>query len=156
MNRKFDIAKTGEGWDAFDLLMRERRHESWYKYATGWPSLQFARMAWNEVLRYQPEIVLKKVDCPVLAMLGDRDVIAPMEETTAALRAAFDGDREGLLDVSVVHHANHLLLEADNGSIRFSDELESASRYAEGYFDTLASWLDRRPKGVVIAATSAR
>jgi len=145
MNKKFDVARTGAGWDDFASAMRANRREDWYKYAFGWPSAQFAQFAWVEVLGYMPDSLLRKIDCPVLALLGEKDLLTPVDATVEALRHAFDGDREGLLQITVLPDANHLLLEAKTGSIRFTDELDSVDRYVPGFFSTLATWLSGRP-----------
>jgi len=145
MDRKFDVARTGTGWDEFVSSMRANRREPWYKYAFGWPSARFAQVAWLEVLGYEPDSILRKVDCPVLAILGDKDLLTPVEATAAALRQAFDEDRKTLLRIVTLPDANHLLLEAKTGSIRFTDELASVDRYSPTFFTTLATWLSGRP-----------
>lgn len=153
MRRKFDVASTGTGWASFSTLMDASRREPWYKYAAGWPSSDFAQMAWREVLGYEPDSILRQVTSPVLAILGGKDLLTPPGETREALEAAFDGVREGLLRVAVLADANHLLLEADVGRIRFTDELSGTRRYASGYFETIATWLAGQPgaKGTVAA-----
>jgi pimeloyl-ACP methyl ester carboxylesterase len=145
MNAKFDVARTGAGWVDFVSTMQGYRGRDWYKYAQGWPSAQFAQVAWLEVLGYEPASLLAKIDCPVLAVLGGKDLLTPVDATSRALQAAFDGDREDLLQITVLPDANHLLLESEVGTIRFSDELASTERYAPGFFTTVATWLSGRP-----------
>jgi pimeloyl-ACP methyl ester carboxylesterase len=156
MNRKFEVARTGNGWDEFAAGMRTNRREAWYKYAFGWPSPRFAQMAWLEVLGYEPDSILRRIDCPVLAVLGDKDLLTPVELTREALEKAFDGDRKALLQVSTLSKANHLLLEAETGRIRYSDELAATKRYASGFFEILGTWLAGRPGASTVGEMSAK
>jgi uncharacterized protein len=156
MQRKFAVASTGADWEGFSRLMDASRREAWFKYAAGWPSADFAQMAWLEVLGYEPDSLLRQVSAPVLAILGEKDLLTPPAETRDALETAFDDDRSGLLRVTVLADANHLLLEADVGKIRFTDELSGTRRYAAGYFETIATWLAGRPGAKGSAPTEAK
>lgn len=145
MDRKFLVARSGSGWNDFAAEMRANRREPWYKYAFGWPSAEFAQFAWFEVLGYEPDSILRKIDCPVLAVLGEKDLLTPASATSEALAKAFEGDRAPLLQVTTLPDANHLLLESKTGSIRYTNELASIDRYAPEFFSTLATWLAGRP-----------
>jgi pimeloyl-ACP methyl ester carboxylesterase len=155
LHRKFDVARTGNDWPAFADEMKENRLQPWYKYVLGWPSLPFARMAWEEVLRYQPRNILRGIRCPVLALLGEKDIITPPRATASALEDAFADRNEDLLEVHFVENGNHLLLEAEKGSVRFTDEVRETTRYAGGYFETLGSWLAGSRNDREVVATSA-
>jgi hypothetical protein len=80
----------------------------------------------------------------VLAILGERDLLTPVDETAKALRGSFDGERSALLEVAIIPKANHLMLESASGPIRFQQsELPRLERYAPGYLETLRTWLAR-------------
>lgn len=146
--KKFEVARTGDGWDEFVKAMRDSESLAWYKYVLGWPSLAFARRAWDDVLQYQPELVLREIRCPVLAILGDKDVITPPHATASALEAAFAHMGDGALQVHLISGGNHMFLEAETGAVRFSDEIRGSRRYAGGFFDTLGSFLTQ-PRAIV-------
>ena len=142
MQLKFDVARTGEGWSRYTKRARDARRTPWMRYTGRWVSPDFARAAWGQALGYEPSSRLAVVEMPLLALLGERDLLTPVDDTVAALRASFTGDRASRLDVVVVLRANHLMLESDSGAIRFSQsELPRLERYAPGYFETLRSWL---------------
>ncbi len=142
MDLKFDVARTGAGWDRYADRARNLRRSSWMRYTGRWSSVQFAQAAWNEALGYTPSIRLVHVERPVLAILGERDLLTPVDETATALRASFDGERSALLEVAIIPKANHLMLESASGSIRFKQsELPRLERYAPGFFETLRAWL---------------
>ncbi|MGK2857767.1 MAG: alpha/beta fold hydrolase [Thermoanaerobaculia bacterium] len=144
MQLKFDVARTGAGWDQYTARARSLRRSPWIRYTGRWNSLEFAQAAWYQALGYSPSERLVHVEIPVLAILGVRDLLTPADETAAALRESFSGERASLLEIRKVPKANHLLLESASGAIRFQQsELPRLERYAPGYFDELSAWLAR-------------
>lgn len=144
MNLKLDVARTGAGWKQYANRARSLRRSPWMGYTGRWSSLQFALAAWQQALGYDPPSRLSQIENPVLAILGERDLLTPVDETAESLRASFSGERSALLHVVIVPRANHLMLESTSGAIRFKQsELPRLERYAPGYFETLGAWLDR-------------
>jgi len=144
MDLKFEVARTGEGWDRYAKRSRDARRSPWIRYTGRWGSLGFAEAAWSQALGYEPASRLAALGMPVLAILGERDLLTPVDDTVASLRASFAGERASQLDIAIVPKANHLMLESESGAIRFSQsELPRLERYAPGYFDALSTWLDR-------------
>ncbi|MCM2315289.1 MAG: alpha/beta fold hydrolase [Thermoanaerobaculia bacterium] len=142
MEMKFDVARTGAGWEQYASRARNLRGRPWMSYTGRWSSLQFAQAAWQQALGYDPPARLSQIENPVLAILGERDLLTPVDETASSLRESFSGERSSLLHVAVVPRANHLMLESTSGAIRFrQSELPRLERYAPGYFDTLIAWL---------------
>jgi pimeloyl-ACP methyl ester carboxylesterase len=114
------------------------------RYTGRWVSPDFARAAWVQALGYEPATRLTALEMPVLALLGERDVLTPVDDTVVALEASFTGARAAQLEITVVPRANHLMLESESGAIRFSQsELARLERYAPGYFEALSAWLGR-------------
>jgi pimeloyl-ACP methyl ester carboxylesterase len=144
MQLKFDVARTGEGWESYARRARNVRKSPWIRYTGRWGSLQFAEAAWSQALGYEPSSRLPELEMPVLAILGQHDLLTPVDDTIAALRSSFAGKGATQLQVAIVPKANHLMLESESGAIRFSQsELPRLERYAPGYFETLRAWLDR-------------
>lgn len=142
MNLKFDVARTGARWEQYANRARNLRRSPWMSYTGRWSSLQFAQTAWHEALGYDPPARLSQIEIPVLAILGERDLLTPVDDTAASLRKSFSGERSPLLHVAIVPKANHLMLESTSGAIRFrQSELPRLERYAPGYFDALDNWL---------------
>jgi pimeloyl-ACP methyl ester carboxylesterase len=114
------------------------------RYTGRWGSREFAGAAWTQALGYEPASRLAAIDMPLLAILGERDLLTPVDATVAALRESFAGARASQLEVAIVPRANHLMLESASGAIRFSQsELPRLERYAPGYFEALGAWLER-------------
>jgi hypothetical protein len=144
MDLKFEVARTGGGWDVYVKRSREVRRSPWIRYTGRWGSLGFATAAWNQALGYEPASRLAAVEMPVLAILGENDLLTPVDDTVTSLRKGFAGERASQLEIKIVPKANHLMLESESGAIRFSQsELPRLDRYAPGFFDTLSVWLGR-------------
>lgn len=142
MNLKFEVARTGAGWEQYANRSRNMRRSPWMRYTGRWSSLQFANAAWQQALGYDPPTRLSQVENPVLAILGERDLLTPVDDTAASLRESFPGERSPLLHIAIIPKANHLMLESASGAIRFAQsELPRLERYAPGYFETLGAWL---------------
>jgi pimeloyl-ACP methyl ester carboxylesterase len=144
MNLKFEVARGGEEWDRYAARARNLRRSEWMRYTGRWGSREFAGAAWTQALGYEPASRLAAIDMPLLAILGERDLLTPVDATVAALRESFAGARASQLEVAIVPRANHLMLESASGAIRFSQsELPRLERYAPGYFEALGAWLER-------------
>ncbi|MBI2213487.1 MAG: alpha/beta fold hydrolase [Acidobacteria bacterium] len=144
MDLKFQVARTGTDWSRYARRARSMRRSPWMRYTGRWGTLEFAKVAWAQVLGYEPATRLSAIEMPVLAILGERDLLTPVDDTASSLRSSFVGKRATLLDVAIVPRANHLMLESDSGAIRFSQsELPRLERYAPGYFESLRAWLGR-------------
>ena len=81
---------------------------------------------------YDPATTLERIDCPVLALFGERDVLVPAAESTRIFEAAFE--KAGNTDVTIITFPG-----ADH-RIRTGDPLE----FAPGYLEAMSGWIRRR------------
>jgi pimeloyl-ACP methyl ester carboxylesterase len=79
-------------------------------------------------LDFQPEPVLESVNCPTLAIFGERDRLVPVDQSVAVFQRAFSGNN---LTVRVFAGADHRI-QVEGG------------RFADGYLDLLADWIGER------------
>ena len=70
-----------------------------------------------DILHYDPAPVLEKVDCPVLALIGEKDVQVPPQENLRGISDALA--RGGNINVAVkeVPGLNHLFQECETGAV---------------------------------------
>jgi dienelactone hydrolase len=84
---------------------------------------------------------LRKVRCPVLWFLGDRDSQVPAAASEARIRKALAEAGNGDVTVRVLTPANHGLLECETG---LWSEVRTCRRYVDGYWETLSEWMGAR------------
>ncbi|MEW6756741.1 MAG: prolyl oligopeptidase family serine peptidase [Acidobacteriota bacterium] len=84
---------------------------------------------------------LRKVRCPVLWFLGDRDSQVPAAVSEKRIRDALAAGGNPDYTVKVLSPANHGLLECSSG---LWSEVRTCKRYVSGYWETMADWLMTR------------
>ena len=102
--------------------------------------LQTFTSSWfYRILTYDPADVLEKVNCPVLALNGSKDLQIPAKENLAAIRAALQrASNEEAITKELPHH-NHLFQEAQTG---LEDEFEIISQTISlSVLQEITSWI---------------
>src|SRR2546423_4270364 len=100
--QKFQVAKTGLGWDALDSTMKKLRADStrWFPgYGTGAAARSLASLRMYGVLQfnYDPTRDLRKIKAPVLVIMGERDLVFPPQLVIDRMRAS----------LSAAHNTNY-------------------------------------------------
>jgi hypothetical protein len=67
-------------------------------------------------LKYDPRTDLQKVRCPLLAVMGDKDLQVPPEQNRPALESALKSGGNNKFTVKEFPNLNHLLQTAETGS----------------------------------------
>ena len=91
--QKFQVAKTGLGWEALDSTMKKLRADStrWFPgYGTGAATRTLASLRMYGVLQfnYDPTRDLRMIKVPVLNIMGERDLVFPPQVVIDRMRAA--------------------------------------------------------------------
>lgn len=145
MKVQYEFARTGNGWSDY-IAGRDRLVQR-----LGQAPLTFPATAddpyWAFIRRiyfYDPHPALRRLRTPTLALFGELDgnILAEKNasEWKAALKAAGNAD----FAAHILPLANHLLLEARNGSI---GEIPSLQRFSRDYFAIVNAWLAKRVPG---------
>lgn len=80
--------------------------------------------AFRDFLLADPAPSLRKVGCPVLALIGDRDIQVDSGPNLAAIRSALAASRFPESTVELVPGVNHLFQECRTGTIEEYEEIE--------------------------------
>jgi hypothetical protein len=90
-------------------------------------------------LDYDPAPALAKVQVPVLALFGEKDLQVPADENRRAMEAIFA--KSGLKDyrIVVMPGANHLYQQANTGSV--SEYATLKKEFLPGFLDLLTTWI---------------
>jgi uncharacterized protein len=141
--QKFQVAKTGLGWDALDSTMKKLRTDStrWFPgYGTGAAIRSLASLRMYGVLQfnYDPTRDLRMVKAPVLVIMGERDLVFPpqlvIDRMGDALRAG--GNRN--FTARIIPGASHGLMTVQTLGARPFRRAVSPL-----FLETLDSWVSR-------------
>src|SRR5215813_1105213 len=85
MQQKFQVARTGQGWEQFAALIERSRKEKWFQFVLAPRSLERLRESWDP---YDPYADLQKLSIPVLAIFGELDTEVPSVRIAEVTRKA--------------------------------------------------------------------
>jgi pimeloyl-ACP methyl ester carboxylesterase len=136
MQQKFQVARTGQGWNAFQTHIVTSRHDSWFGYVNPPTSLAALREAWIGQFSYDPYADLESIRVPVLAIFGGMDTETPATEISAITASALKKGGDDRYTVRSFPNANHGIMDFPQ-----SGRPWYFFKYADGYLDTLTSWV---------------
>ena len=95
-------------------------------------------------LSYDPRPALEKVKCPVLAILGEKDLQVPPKENLPALEKALKAGGNADFTVKELPSLNHLFQTSKTGAVSEYGEIEET--FAPSALDLVADWILKRTK----------
>jgi pimeloyl-ACP methyl ester carboxylesterase len=116
MRLKFEVARTGQGWEQLQKIMEEARGEKWLAYTNPPLNLNRLRQVYELAMTYDPALALEKLKIPVLAMWGDKDTYLPVLETVNVFKQALAKAGNKDYVVKVYPDGNHSLVASETGS----------------------------------------
>jgi uncharacterized protein len=141
MDQKFEVARTGQGWDDLQGAMVRGAREGWLSYVNPPPTLENLRWNWEHILSYDPAPALEALNCPVLVLYGELDTIVPAGVHRDRMQAALERARTRDVTIKVFGKANHAFLQAVTGGRREGAALKG---FVDGYLGTHVAWLSER------------
>lgn len=116
MRLKFEVARTGKGWERLQAIMEQARGERWLAYTNPPNDFERWRRRFESGMIYDPAPALEKLNIPILAYWGDKDTNLPVPETVAVFRRAMAKAGNKNYVVRIYPKASHSLLVSDSGS----------------------------------------
>ena len=152
----FAAARSGTGWEAVTeaaeklALQALARLPEEQRKAMGDPQnvarqqiaaqVATARSPWFRFfLDYDPAPTLAKVEVPVLALFGGKDLQVPAESNRLAMEEVFAKSGHKDHRIVVMPEANHLYQQANTGSV--SEYTTLKKEFLPGFLDLLATWI---------------
>ena len=136
MRQKFEVARTGQGWEQFQTLINRSRREKWFRLVNAPSSLDRLREAWSGQFAYDPGPDLGKAQVPVLALFGERDTETPAKRIAARTEQALREARNKNYLVKVFTGASHgLLMFPEEGKPWFF------FKFADDYVNVMTEWV---------------
>jgi uncharacterized protein len=94
---------------------------------------------YREFIQYDPATALRKVKCPVLALIGEKDLQVPPNQNLPAIRRALEAGGNKSFEVDELPGLNHLFQPAKTGAPSEYGEIElTISPVA---LEKIASWI---------------
>lgn len=90
-------------------------------------------------LSYDPAAALPEVECPVLALCGEKDIQVPAGENLAAIEKALFAGKCGTYKVLELKGLNHLFQTCENGSIGEYGRITET--FAPEALDIISGWI---------------
>ena len=148
MDRKFDVGRSGKGWDGLVRLMNKGRLEGWLGYVNPPSSLDSLTWHVRQILDYDPLPALEQLKCPVLAVYGELDTIVPVGFNRRRMEEALERAGNTDVTVTVFPKANHNFFAAITGG---PGEVPRLRGFVPGYFTTRVEWVLARVDETVAA-----
>lgn len=82
--------------------------------------------------------ILKDINCPVLAIFGEKDANVDWRKTKALYEGTIGQNRNSNLTVKMLPKCNHSIIQCETGGL--NENIETW-RHCDDYFETLNSWL---------------
>lgn len=95
-------------------------------------------------IKYNPALILEDVDCPVLAVNGDKDLQVPAEANLTAIAAALKKGGNSQVTTSTYPGLNHLFQKTETGLPSEYGTLEET--FSEEVMKDLAAWIKKTTK----------
>jgi pimeloyl-ACP methyl ester carboxylesterase len=142
--RKFEVARTGEGWEELaDIMQTQPR---WLPYTNPPSTLERSRQSYERVMTYDPVPALEKLKIPILALWGDKDTYVPVPETWTIFKRAMAKAGNRAYSGAIFPGCTHSLLVEATGSPSTGG---TERNFAPGLWKMEADWVLKhlRPNG---------
>lgn len=141
MDRKFAVARSGQGWDSLQIVLSSYSRERWLPYTNPPRNLERLRAYWDRSFSYDPVPALGRVACPTLYLYGSVDSNVPVDASVKIIKAVMKTSGNKDVVVKVISNGRHDLIEGkDGGPVEFT----RMWRFAPGYWDTMSEWATSR------------
>lgn len=137
----FDATARNSSWNEFSEIVSPYKKKKWAESA--WP-LGMTESGWGRPWvgknwRYDSTEAFRKVNVPVLLVLGELDHNVPTASSVLRLRSALAHNRN--VRIVRIPNAGHSFLETTTGN---NSEFPDQNRFAAGYWNTMEKWLAER------------
>ena len=149
MDQKFEVSRTGEGWNRLQDAMEVGTREGWLSYVNPPSSLESLRWHWDHVFSYDPLPVLQRLSVPMLVLYGELDAIVPPKVHRARMEQALQEAGKHNVTIREFAKANHGFFEAITGG---RQEQPLLGNFVAGYFEARTAWVRARSQEAMDAA----
>ncbi len=109
----------------------------WHNMASEWATPYF-----NFVLNYDPYPVLKEISCPVLSIIGEKDVQTLAVENSNRIKQALKNGKCIDYQIEIIDNLNHLFQTCETGAI--SEYSQIKETFNVGVMEIISSWIKKQ------------
>ncbi len=149
MDHKFEVARTGEGWERLGPAMQAAERAGWLPYVNAPASLPSLQWHWDHVFAYDPLPVLQRLDVPMLVLYGELDSVVPPKVHKARMEQAVREMGKHQVTIREFPRANHGFFEAITGG---RQEQPNLGAFVAGYFEARTAWVLARSRDAGVLA----
>ena len=143
MRLKFEVARTGKGWEQLQAIMEKSRGERWLAYTNMSRSLERLRQVYETSMTYDHVPALEKLKIPILLYWGGNDTYLPVAESIAVFKQAMAKAGNKNYTIKIFPKGRHDLVEGESGSPGISARLKS---FPAGFWKIQTDWLLKHVK----------
>jgi pimeloyl-ACP methyl ester carboxylesterase len=156
-----DIARHGGTWEENQKAMEPLRNDPFYTFMTknnAKPTKEGYLMWQKSFLEgtnpypvnektglqvYFPgfDSVLNRINCPVLAIFGEKDSQVDWQKTLVLYKNTMGSNPRTMLTIQTFPDGNHNLFECKTGGLR---EKLNKVKFCDGYFESMSVWLKQK------------
>ena len=137
MRAKFEIGRTGKGWDAYQAEVAAAGNARWVPYLNPPRSLESLQNSWPR-MTFDPIPAYRALNCPALLIWGTNDVYLPAEENLNLVRSALSPQQLARTKLVLLKNTDHSMMEVKTRSLR---EGNMVKHYTPGYWSTIRDWV---------------
>jgi pimeloyl-ACP methyl ester carboxylesterase len=138
MRLKYEVARTGQGWDRLQAVIAQARGERWLSYTSPPDNLPRLRQTYAAIMTYDPVPALATLRIPILALWGEKDTYLPVRESVANFRSAMRAAGNTDHVVEIYSNCSHSLLQTGTGSPSTGG---TETSFCPGVWQLEADWL---------------
>jgi uncharacterized protein len=125
-----------QGREEIDSFTR-RKPDHWRKIASEWATPYF-----KFVLNYDPYPVLTEIKCPVLSLIGEKDVQTLPIENSHRIKRAFENGKCSIYRIEILKDLNHLFQNCKTGAISEYSLIEET--FSISAMELITDWIKER------------
>ena len=137
MRAKFEVGRTGKGWDAFQAEIAAAGNARWVPYLNPPRSAESLQSSWPR-MDFNPIPAYRKLSCPALFIWGAYDVIVPAEENIRIVRSTLSPQQLARTKLVLLKKTDHSMMEVRTRSLR---ETNRVKHYTPGYWSMIREWV---------------
>jgi pimeloyl-ACP methyl ester carboxylesterase len=140
--RRVEFLRTAS-YEQLDAAQREVDGEPWFKgYVHRLGPRDFAFGKRN--IAYNGRPILKRVKCPVLVLVGQRDAIVPAKKSAVVIKDVLRKAGNKDVTVKTLAGADHFMHVTKTGGPKEAAAKGRKREFVPGYFSTITTWLGLR------------
>ena len=141
MHLKWEVARTGEGWEKIEKILQNSRGERWLAYTNPPRSIERLKQVYQATMAYDPVPAYEGIHIPVFAYWGGKDTYVPVAESMSAFKRAMAKAGNDRYVIKIYPRASHGMIESETGGPSTGG---TGNKYPPDFWRMQGDWLRDR------------